>query len=73
MRGHRDPKKHWSLQVEKAGKGRVGTVFGSLRAAGLLAGWLVEEHRWCLMSALSHPLKLYRFKGKDLEILQHII
>ena len=31
------------------------------------------EAQRCLMSALSHPLKLHKFKEKDLEILQHII
>lgn len=70
---HRYSKKQWSLWIEKAGEGRVKTEFGSLWTAGLLAGYLVEKHRWCLMSALSHPLKLHKFKGKDLEILQHII
>lgn len=48
-------------------------MFGSMQVAGLLAGWLVEERRWCLESALTHSWKLQKFKEKDLETLQQII
>lgn len=33
--GHRVPQEQQSLQVEKAGEGRVKTIFGSMQVAGL--------------------------------------
>lgn len=70
---HGVPKGQWSLQVEKASKGSIKNVLGNGQMTWLLARWLVEEHRWCFKSALSHSLKSQKFKERDLETLQLVM